>query len=217
MPMMNLFRSGGPERFDIAHSARVSQTTPSATQSTAHSFVDVAAELVTPRDAEFCNAIGTLVQNGTNDAIIRLFEHADCLRDIMQMECHTILIPTKDAFLNTIGPESCARLETDEGRPHLAAIFRHILFAHNIVLQTHGQSIVVDDLDRGASVEVCSIDNHATPFRCVLDEPNRLRVGDDFREAEVEMDAYHIGTNVIHITGTVLLPLAAAQFLDIEL
>ena len=162
-----------------------SSSQPIAADSTAHSFVQVESALP-PKDYCFIQALEAIVTSGGNELILRLLEHADSLQDIMQMECHTMLVPTEEAFLN-LGPDACAQLETEDGKPHLAAIFRHNLFAHQILLQPNGESVMVDGLDRGALFDVCSLNNHATPHRFLADAANHgLTVKDEFSAAEVD-------------------------------
>ena len=195
-----------PERFELSNS-----------QSTAQSFVHVEPEMEPPKDIEFHKALEAILMSGTNDLIIRLYEHANSLRDLRHVEHHTVLIPTKEAFFN-LGEEACAALETEEGRPHLAAIFRHNMFAHKIILQDTGQIIVVDDLDRGATVDICFLDDHASACRITVgSDTSRLSISDDYSTTDVEMDAYYLGLNIIHITDRVFLPLSAAHFLGIDL
>ena len=102
-----------PEQYQLSNS-----------QSTAHSFVNVESEFEPPKELGFHKALEAIALSGLNDLILRLYEHANSLHDIRQIEHHTVLIPTKEAFLN-LGEEACAALETEKGRPHLAAIFRH--------------------------------------------------------------------------------------------
>ena len=127
-----------------------------------------------------------------------------------------MLIPTKEAVLN-LGNEACQALESEVGRPHLAAIFRHNMFAHRLLVQVNGQSLIVDDLDRGAVVDLCFLDDQADPFRVMIDADARLSIADGYSVANVEMDAYYLGPNIIHITDTVLLPASVARFLGIGL
>ena len=108
---------------------------------------------------------------------MRRLQHANSIDDVKRMDHHTVLIPTKDAFLN-LGDEACQALESEEGRPHLAAIFRHNMFAHRLLLQPNGQSFIVDDLDRGAIVDLCSLDDHADPFRIIVDQNFSLTISD---------------------------------------
>ena len=185
--------------------------------SNSQSIANVETEIEPPNDIDFHRALEAIVMSGVNDLILRLYAHADGLHDIRQIEHHTVLIPTKEAFLN-LGEEACAALETEEGKPHLAAIFRHNMFAHEIKLQDTGLTIVVDGLDRGSTVDICSLDDNALPFRLLMDSNTSiLSISDDYSTADVEMDAYHLGRNIIHITDRVLLPISAAHFLGIDM
>ena len=154
-----------------------------------------------PKDFEFYRSLETIVTSGTNDIWMQLLQHANSLEDVKQMTHHTMLVPTKEAFLN-LGVEACQALQSDDGRVHLAAILRHNMFAHKLLVQVSGQSLLVDELDRGAVVDLCSLDDGADPFRCLIDAKSHLTISDGYSVANVEMDAYFLGSNVIYILLT---------------
>lgn len=202
----------------------VSNHVPSSSSQTAAtpitpSYVNaesLSVEVLPPRDIAFWKSLEAIVASGLNDSIIRLFEHARCVGDIQQIEKHTILIPTKEAFQN-LGEEAIAALETEEGRVHLASILRHNMFAHSIVIDDTDHTIVVDGRKVGSTCDIVSLNDHSLPFRVLVDHELNFTISDERSKATVHLDAYFVGTNIIHITDQVLLPISAAKFLGIEL
>ena len=77
-------------------------------------------------------------------------------------------------------------------------------------------TIIVDDRNVGSTCDVVSLDDHSLPFRVLVDHESNFTIADEHSKATVKFDAYFVGTNIVHITDQVLLPIGAAHFLRIN-
>ena len=58
--------------------------------------------------------------------------------------------------------------------------------------------------------------NMLYPFLFLVDNLGNFTIADEYSSIKVEMDAYYVGSNIIHIVDQVLLPISTAHFLGIE-